>query len=1432
MNKPFTRIKQAALLLAACFGSAQAAPVSPQVVAGQATFSQQGNVFSITNTPGAIINWQSFSVNAGETTRFIQQSADSAVLNRILGQDPTRILGALQSNGKVFLINPNGVLFGRDARVDVGALVASTLNISDADFLAGKKNFTAGPNAGKVVNQGAIATPSGGQVFLVAPNVENSGVITAPGGEVVLAAGRSVQLVDSKNPDLQVVVSAPADQAINLGQVVASAGRIGIYGALVNQRGLVNADSAVVGANGKVVLKSSRDTVLGAGSVTSARGAGKGGEVLLLGQRVGLDGDAKVDASGQLGGGTVLAGGDWQGRNASLPNAQQTWFGKNASIRADALAQGDGGKVVLWADGATSAYGSISARGAGAGKGGMVETSGHELDIAGIRVDAGASNGRKGTWLLDPYDIVVASDGAAQVSEVDLFQNGSASGETRVSGATLRATNADIVLQAQHDLSFLENLDTPHNIRAEAGNNIVIKSALTTTGGILEFKAGNAITLDSGGMVASPNYIDFKAQGMNFLGTVGGVGGILPTVTFNPYNNATAINVRGAPATGALTLNPSQLAAMNAYEINIGSSAHTGAVSIDNALSLSSHLAIDTAGSININAPVTLAGTDRQFLGTLHPHLGGALTVHAGGSIESAGKVHLKAGQVQVDGSVKSGSILVGGGDAVTLNGTLDAADMVDINAVGSVYQPSSGAVWAPRLRVNGAQVQMSGGNKVGTLAGAAHSGGFRFHWMDEMHVGNVNEQGGVRSANEVWLVGGALSVDTSIDAPTAATINAASIEGGGIIRGSYLNLTSTDGIGSTTAPLRTSVNVLDAYNSATGPTPIRIVNDRPLVVTDVVQSGSGNTGSITIESHGGLHVAATPSGKTGVKTTSGDITLLTHSPLGIDGAVTSDSGNIRLFADNGGSVSVSGNARVNTTSGSVSVEGGTASIAPGSILVAANKLSVTTTANPPPLTPNDCLANPALSGCAPILDAALQACAANPDSADCGKILPSPDTCKTNPAALGCAIVLQREALLACIANPSLQGCAAVLPSYESCVADPAKTGCSTVLGARDALNACIANPSGPNCNTILPSYDSCSADATILGCDPVLKARAALVACIANPGAPGCSAILPTYDACVAAPGTLGCVPVLAARQALEACIANPKGPACDTVLPPYESCSANPAILGCGPVIAARTALLACIVDPKGAGCGEILPPLAQCQANGSLLGCVPVLARAAFDACLVNPSGANCAAILPPLETCKLSSGVEGCVQVLRLAFDACLVNPLAASCSGILPTLTQCVADKSQPGCAAVLPTLAQCIVSPSLQGCSVMLPKLEQCVATPTLAGCEAVLPKPDFCATHPTDATCQGLNPGSSAGNDGKPSPVSQAVQNTVKVINQTTEVMATLQEQKAGTTVGKTQDNTGSTSPEKTDTTTGVTPAEKSGVKNEKPATKVYCN
>lgn len=277
------RLKLIAVLIATALGvsPAWANPSNPTVVHGSASFNQAGNTLTVTNTPNAIINWNSFSIGQNEITRFVQQSNASAVLNRVTGQDPSQILGQLQSNGQVFLINPNGVLFGQGARVDVAGLVASSLDISNEDFLAGRLKFAGKGNEGAVKNGGNITTSSGGQVILIAPDVENSGIIVSPEGEVILAAGHSVELAHTDNPALRVAITALAGKAVNLGQIMAAGGKVGMYAGAVQQSGLISASSAEA-KGGRIFLKGSQSTRLDAGSVTEADGATGGGSVLAL----------------------------------------------------------------------------------------------------------------------------------------------------------------------------------------------------------------------------------------------------------------------------------------------------------------------------------------------------------------------------------------------------------------------------------------------------------------------------------------------------------------------------------------------------------------------------------------------------------------------------------------------------------------------------------------------------------------------------------------------------------------------------------------------------------------------------------------------------------------------------------------------------------------------------------------------------------------------------------------------------------------------------------------------------------------------------------------------------------------------------------------------------------------------------------------------
>ncbi|HEX8963031.1 MAG TPA: GLUG motif-containing protein [Rhodocyclaceae bacterium] len=292
-----------AVLLAGLSCAVQAMPSGGQAISGTAAISQAGSVMTVTNSANAIVNWQKFAIDAGEAVKFLQPSASSAVLNRVVGPDPSAIYGLLQSNGRVWLVNPAGILVGPSGRVDTAGFVASTLDVSNQNFLAGRLLFQQGATPpGSVVNQGSISTPSGGQVYLVGPEVRNEGSIAAPNGEAILAAGQRVQLFDSGTPGVSVEVTGDGT-ATNLGSILADAGRVGIAGLLVRNSGTLDA-SSVVAEGGRIFLRAGQDITLGDASTMRADGA-RGGSVSLLTQ----------DGAGQIAGtltarGLISAQGD------------------------------------------------------------------------------------------------------------------------------------------------------------------------------------------------------------------------------------------------------------------------------------------------------------------------------------------------------------------------------------------------------------------------------------------------------------------------------------------------------------------------------------------------------------------------------------------------------------------------------------------------------------------------------------------------------------------------------------------------------------------------------------------------------------------------------------------------------------------------------------------------------------------------------------------------------------------------------------------------------------------------------------------------------------------------------------------------------------------------------------------------------------------
>jgi filamentous hemagglutinin family protein len=1383
------------LLLAAGAVAAQRAPVGPQVVAGQATFVQQGNVFSITNTPNTIIDWQRFSVEAGEITRFIQRDASSAVLNRITGQDPSRILGALQSNGQVFLINPNGIVFGRDARIDVQGLTASTLNLANADFLAGKRHFSGPATAGAVVNQGRIATPSGGTVFLIAPNVDNSGIITSPQGSVVLAAGHSVQLVDSGNPDLHVVVSAPAATALNLGQLIAEGGKIGIYGALLRQRGLVSANSAQRGADGKIVFKASADALLEGGSLTSATGAGSGGQISVQGARVGLSGDARIDASGLADGGTVLVGGGYQGRHPLVGNAQQTVMGKAAAIRADGGADGTGGTVVLWSDGATRVHGSISAAGA---RGGLVETSGHYLDLTGVRV----ATGQRGTWLLDPYDVTIGANGSQDsLDTVDEFSDTPANTMTLIDASKIDGASgaANIVIQARHDVlvngAVTRPAGTSGSLSIEAGNNIAIEAPLATAGGALQLSANSGLYASGSGSVlvnaalstgnltlsgkdvkigtansavlGSSGYMAITASGLFQLAPNGALqggadiaivaddmnmpGGMIgplagaprPSVSLAPYTGSRDIVIAaGTPSGTVLQLSPFDLNPIHAQELTVGANGHTGKILVASALggqgtpAEMTVLRLRSQGGIEVNAPIALGAGSGSKLALERPgSAAGLINTGANGTL-SADTVLLLSDNINIGGAITgSGSA---GGEVIFSPGNPQTGihlgnNALDANGRLGLNASELNLVHANRLTIGGelAQTGAVDINGVLDLSGT----------LTPASTFTINAGNGMINVLDPLTTPGTLRLlGWSVGNSSAAPARAAAID-----------LRTRQQAGSASTPFYTQTAYLTAINEIeSGSGPINISNSGTLDLGSVLQNGGANTGAITVANQGGMTLLQyAPGGASPVSVSSagGALTLSTQSPLTINGGVASNGGAIALQAGNGGVLTIGASGSVASGAGNIAlvagsiVNNGSVAASTGSISVSAASVSGSGTITSaggavngvPSTVPSvdACIATPSQAACAAVLANAVSACSANPTLSYCASVLPSLGACTANPGLPGCAVVLPSLSL--CVAAPTTAGCSVVLPSLAQCTSAPATAGCSVVL---PSLAQCTSAPSTAGCSVVLPTLAQCTSAPATAGCGAVLPA---LAQCVANPAQAGCAAVLPSLATCLAAPATGGCAAVL---PTLGACLATPSRIGCGAVLPSLAACSASPALPGCSVVL---PSLAQCVAAPNQAGCAVVLPTLAQCSASASLPGCAVVLPSLA--SCIARPSAPGCAVVLPSLSQCLASPGASGCVAVLP-SLAQCAASPAVPGCSVVLPGLAQCVANVGLPGCGAVLPSLQSCVANPAAPACSVVLPGLAQCSLTPALAGCGVVLPSLAQCMAAPGQAGCGAVLP------------------------------------------------------------------------------------
>ena len=609
------------------------------------------------STANAIINWNSFSIKLDETTNFIQPSSSSWTLNRVTGATSSAILGTLTANGQIMLLNPNGILFGPNSRIDVAGLVATTLDIPDNKFLAGQFDFSGATDSNAmVVNQCTITVADGGLAAFVAPGVENSGIISARLGRVTLAAGDvftldlygdqlvslavdgtiARQIVDQNGEPLGALVT-------NSGQITADGGFVmlsvmaaqGIVDNVINMSGIIQANS-VGEQNGQIVLMGGDAGIVAVSGTLDASGddAGEtGGTVHVLGEMVGLFAGANVDVSGDAGGGIALIGGDFQG-GGSVPLARRTYIAAGATIDASAITSGDGGTVIVWAEEVTRFYGEIAARGGSeSGDGGFVETSGKDTIVFDGNVDTSAPHGNMGMLLLDPLNINItdgagtAADNTAASDGSFLFGDNSAdtadstTGTAQISQATLEviAAGTNITLTARNNIT-IENLTDDVLNLATTGSVTFTANADGSGTGDFSMNAGDTIRTQGASVTISAENVTTGA--INTTGAANAAGG-----NVNITATLGTLTVGAITTTGGADVGNTQGRDAGTVTLNAATVLTTGVIT---ATGSAPTTAANAAGAGGV---VTLTGTTRIDLGGDINTSGGAADTENGRAI-------------------------------------------------------------------------------------------------------------------------------------------------------------------------------------------------------------------------------------------------------------------------------------------------------------------------------------------------------------------------------------------------------------------------------------------------------------------------------------------------------------------------------------------------------------------------------------------------------------------------------------------------------------------------------------------------------------------------------------------------------------------------------------------------------------------------------
>lgn len=638
-------------VLVACL---QAAPTGMQVIQGIASASEG----QIETSGRTVLSWDQFSLAEGEKLHFAQAGDRPAVLNRVRGSEKSILNGHLTSNGEIFLLNPNGILVGKQGRIETAGFIASTLEVQDAHFLTEDRLFFQGNSQACIVQEGEIKCPEG-RVFLAAHKIENHGKILA---DSIGLIGSDVAWLQPAGLPRQFFPSTKKEEA-----------------AWIHHTGVLDASRMEEGDGGEVYLFSDGGRCEIKGDLIARAEQGIGGTVYALGEEVVFVEDSCCDVSGALGGGKALFGGDFQGKNPDIPNAQRTYGAKETTILADALQSGNGGRIIIWADRVTVYEGQGSVQGGlFGGDGGFAEVSGKEgLSYRGF-IQRLAPLGKSGTLLLDPCTVTISA--AATTPGVTFASN-----EYTFPGLSSANINSS-------------DLQTSLN-----GGAVTILAATTGTGG-----AGTgSITVDGG--------VTISWAGANLLRMEADTGGILigdgaPATLEASINGMMDIRSDGdislngtlsAGGTGSITIVAEGSFAMASGSViectgtsaggGISISAIAGTFDIDGTISTGTTEPINIFSfeTLTIAGGSTISGDGDVGMIALNNALtfnGASSSVVSTGtgdvSVQSAGELTIDTGTTI---SSQGGDVTLRSGSPILFAGTGGSAMTVSTNGAGTI---------------------------------------------------------------------------------------------------------------------------------------------------------------------------------------------------------------------------------------------------------------------------------------------------------------------------------------------------------------------------------------------------------------------------------------------------------------------------------------------------------------------------------------------------------------------------------------------------------------------------------------------------------------------------------------------------------------------------------------------------------------------------